>query len=764
MEQNDEELIQIFLEEAHDLTEEINEQVRIWQSGPAKYESLVPILHALHTLKGSARMLNFAALGEYVHGLEQIIQILYAQKSNLSASLLKELLAFIDVLNDYFDIFSQTRLLPPKILPIDQLKNLLQQLKAPVTSVVSHPLPEAENEPKDKPQHPVTALRIKVERLESFNKLAGQINISRSHLEQQLAELRKLTAAMNKELIQLQDQLRYMLTETDKEFKSHVDSHSDFEEFDIIEFDRFSALQQSVYEAEGKIKQLDGISELINETVRNAETTLVEQKRAAQALEAEIIHVRMVSTEQLVYRLERIVRQVSRELGKEVHFECTRSQGEVDRKILENLIFPLEHMVRNAIDHGIELPAIRKNLHKPAYGKIMLSIYKQGNEMVIQLADDGQGIAIEKIRQRAIDKKLWLATERMSLADAVQMISLPGFSTKEKITPISGRGVGLDVVIAAINKIGGSLQVESQQHIGSQFTIRLPFTLSLNRALIFTVAKQYYAILLSNLVGLTRQSFLQIKHKVNYAGGKLSYMQDKYKIAFLREILGEGTRADYKKKQPILPIIFLKYNDKKIALVVDDLIGSQEIMVKPTGIQLRFVREIAGISLLGDSQVVLILDSPFIIQAAFEQSEEPTKMAPLKVPVVQSKVLIIDDSATVRQVMSRMLQRYGYEARVAKDGVDALRMMKTDLPDIILLDIEMPRMNGYKLLEKLRAEPHYQNIPVIMITSRSGEKHRQKAEKIGAACYLNKPFKEEELIKMLKALQGKKQDQHEKDS
>ncbi len=764
----DDELIQIFIEEANDILEAINLHIEKWRNATSAVNLLEPILREIHTLKGSARMIGLKALSEYVHCLEQIIQKIHSNEIKITDELLQEIQRAIDFLILYIEKLSKSSLLPDEDIPIAVLRQCLQDEQDKETQVflnqndTDDTFVTQELIKKNQEQNASEVIRVKSDVLEGFSKLAGQINISRSHLAQQLGKTRESLAEMTKEIKLVQEQMRYLQVKADTNLRMYqtVMNEKGYEEFDILEFDRYSFLQQSTRLLVDKLNYLEELNDAVSMSARSFESLLVEQGRAARSLEEGITHARMISLESLVPRLKRIVRQVSHELNKDVHLVCPKAQGEVDRKILEKLIPGLEHMVRNSIDHGIESPSVRKTLGKPEYGIITISMFRQGNEIIIELSDDGQGIDIDKVRAKAIEKKLWSSKSVMTIDDAIQVISLPGFSTKDVVTPISGRGLGMDVVNAEINKLGGTLHVNTRRFIGTFFTIRLPFSLSLSQALILNVGLQTYAIPLAHLAGIVRLSQVELMEKFSSGNAQINYAQTTYDLFYLAQVLGEKKWESNDKENYLLPVIFLQSEKEKIAFVIDKLIGSREIVIKPAGLQLQFVKEISGVSLLGDGQIVLVLNAQYLIQCAlakmhihFGLDERTVSQIPFNEKQEETKVLIVDDSTTVRQVTSRFLKRNAFKTLTAIDGLDALQIMEHELPDIVLLDIEMPRMDGFQVVEKMKQSDKLKNIPIIMITSRSGEKHRLRAMQAGADAYLNKPYIEEDLLNLLKKYQ-----------
>lgn len=770
MMENDDEITQIFIEEAHDILESINHSVDEWFLDSTREDLLPSILRELHTFKGSSRMVGLKGISEYTHALEQLVKKINDNEIHVDDALLKDLRRFFDYLHLYIDSYSHHSFFPEGDVPIDSIKRYLieEPLDFQEADALSVTEPEQVYDVEDtvhkkskKQEGSTETVRVRADLLEKFSTLAGRINVSRSHLEQQVKSANEYLIEISKEIKIVQENMKNIEVKTDANLRLYQETVSarSYDEFDILEMDRYSSLQQSIRVLEDKLTQLEDLSEMVMHTLRNAEGLLVEQKRSAKNLEEGIIHTRLIPIDTLVPRLERIVRQVSEELGKEVHLEFARLEGEIDRRILERLISSLEHMVRNAIDHGIESPKIRLDKGKPELGAITLSLFRQGNQFTIQLSDDGQGIDVERVRQKAIEKYFWPPQASMSKDDAIKMIFLPGFSTKDEVSQISGHGVGMDVVNTEINKLGGTLWVDSEINQGTRFTIRLPFTISLNQALVFNFHNQFYALQLSQLAGVARISAAEARNRILTKQRDIEYAHQNYQLYFLPELLGENMIEDKRSDIYSFSIIFLHSQESSVALLVDKMVGSCEIVIKPAGSQLQFVREISGVSLLGDGQIVLVLDPQYLMQRALTLLKEtelpkPATMEPfLKLNYEKTKVLVVDDSYTVRQVTSRLLKRHQFEPYQAKDGVDALAEMERVMPNIVLLDIEMPKMDGFEVLEKMRASEKLKSVPVIMITSRSGEKHRLRAVQAGANAYLTKPYLEEDLLMLLKRFQ-----------
>ena len=464
------------------------------------------------------------------------------------------------------------------------------------------------------------------------------------------------------------------------------------------------------------------------------------------------MRTRMVPFTSLAARLRRIVRQTAQELGKKVELELSGAEGEMDRTVVDRVIAPVEHMLRNAISHGIEMPEQRRAAGKPESGTIRILLDRESSDVVLRIVDDGAGMNLAAIRSKAIERGMMDADSELSDNDALQFILETGFSTAEKVTQVAGRGVGMDVVNSEVKQLGGSLHIDSESGKGTSFTVRLPFTLALNQALLVEVGEDTYAVPLASIEGVVRLHLEDLKVYYDNPDARFSYGGSDYEVRHLCSLLGTGKpRLDSVAKQ--IPLLLARVGDQGVAIQIDNLLGSREIVVKSVGPQISAVKGVAGATILGDGSVVMILDVAEMLRGgaslAMAQVEELIQQ-PTRDNTVT--VMVVDDSITVRKVTSRLLERNDMNVITAKDGVDAVSKLQDNIPDIMLLDIEMPRMDGFELATHVRNEARLRNIPIIMITSRTGDKHRQRAMQIGVNRYLGKPFQEAGLMESIRAM------------
>jgi chemosensory pili system protein ChpA (sensor histidine kinase/response regulator) len=442
-------------------------------------------------------------------------------------------------------------------------------------------------------------------------------------------------------------------------------------------------------------------------------------------------------------RLRRIVRQSARQLGKKVDLALRGADGEMDRAVIERIIAPLEHMLRNSVAHGIESPEDRVCKGKDETGSITISFDREGPDIVLRIADDGAGMDVEAIRAKAIEKGLLDPGVDMPDTDMPQFVLQTGFSTASEITQISGRGVGLDVVNSEVKQLGGSLHIESARDAGTVFTIRLPYTLAINHALLVSAGADTYCVPLGNVEGVVRVHPEELMPAYTTDEPVYEYAGNQYQLKHLATMLDSGVHAPEHIPARV-PLLLMRIGEKRIALHVEALHGSREIVIKPVGMQLSSIDGISGATILGDGAVVMILDV-FALTRSNTRAHVPM-IAPVSRNEKRLVVMVVDDSITVRKVTTRLLERNGYKVLTARDGVDATGQLQGCTPDIMLLDIEMPRMDGFELATHMRNDDRLRHVPVIMITSRTGDKHRERARQIGIKNYLGKPYQENDLL------------------
>jgi len=545
-------------------------------------------------------------------------------------------------------------------------------------------------------------------------------------------------------------------------------------DFDPLEFDRFSRLQTLSRSLAESLHDLFTIRGNLENYASQAETVLMQQARINTDLQEGLMRTRMVGFATQGARLRHIVRQTAREVGKRVDLDLQGAEVEVDRTVLERMVGPFEHMIRNAIDHGIESEAERKRAGKPASGKITITASNEGSEIVIRFQDDGAGLDIAAIRRKAIERGLITAGANLSDDELIQFILVAGFSTAGKVTQLSGRGVGMDVVHNEVKQLGGSITVDTRRGVGTTFIVRLPLTLSIAQALMVRAGDQLLAVPLSSVVNILEVPVESLRSIHVGTRPLLNWQDQVFPFMHLAVRLGVAPQPANGRK---VPVLLARSGGRQVAIQVDGLAGTREIVIKPLGQQLAGIEGLAGATILGDGSVVLILDIPglWLTEEGMHVMHEPHAMtgkqaapkaavpetpapavpepvAPAAPARTRALVMVVDDSITVRKVTQRHLQKRGVDVLLAKDGVDAMEQLREHVPDVMLVDIEMPRMDGYELTSHVRSEARLKNVPIIMITSRAGDKHRDKAFALGVNAYMTKPYQEDDLFARINSL------------
>ncbi|GGL34253.1 sensor histidine kinase [Pseudomonas brenneri] len=750
---SDPELLDIFLEEAADILDSSGAALLRWQAEPQNRQEVETLLRDLHTLKGGARMVEIGPIGDLAHELEFLYE-------GLSAGLLAPTAELFALLQGCHDRLAQMVEAVAAGLPVGSVERLIERIKSLVQPVEAQAAPVAM--PAAKPEAPAASepgadmVKISAELLDDLVNLAGETSIFRGRIEQQVNDARTALTEVQTTIERMRDQLRRLDTETQGRILSRQHAEAErlgYEEFDPLEMDRHSQLQQLSRALSESASDLLDLKETLDQRNQDAQNLLQQQARINTELQEGLMRTRMVPFERMLPRLKRIVRQVAGELGKDVEFVVGNAEGEMDRNVLERMAAPLEHMLRNAVDHGLESRDARLLAGKPEKGRITLDLSHEGGDIIFDMRDDGAGVPLDAVRRKAIKRGLLDPEMEISDRDVLQFILQPGFSTAEKITQISGRGVGMDVVHEEVRQLGGSMFIDSTPGLGVHFRIRLPFTVSVNRALMVQCAEDQYAIPLNTIQGLVRVLPNELEGRYQLDPPVYEYAGQRYELYYLGELLHTVARPKLLGQGQPLPVLLMQCNERHIAVQVDDMAGTREIVVKGLGPQFAAVQGLSGATILGDGRVVLIIDLLAHIRALAPALPAQAMENPLTVNEPQKKrrllVLVVDDSVTVRKVTSRLLERHGMSVLTAKDGIDAIAVLEEHTPDLMLLDIEMPRMDGFEVAIQVRNDPRLKRLPIIMITSRTGQKHRDRAMAIGVNDYLGKPYQESVLLESI---------------
>jgi chemosensory pili system protein ChpA (sensor histidine kinase/response regulator) len=590
--------------------------------------------------------------------------------------------------------------------------------------------------------------------LEDLLNNAGEISISHSRMKQQVTSWQFNLEELAGTVLRLQGQLRKLEMETEAQilFQHQGDSQDD-EEFDPLELDRYSSIQQLSRGLAETANDVSSIKDLLQNITSDTETILLQQARTTSELQDMLMRTRMVPFNQHVPRLSRLVRQQAQESGKQVEL-VVEGSGELDRQVMEKMLPPFEHMLRNAIIHGIEEPAARASAGKTEDASIIIRFTREGSQVLIVIEDDGAGINVDEVKQKALEQGLIQAGQALTDEESAQLILQSGLSTASKLTQSAGRGIGMNVVVSEIAKLGGTIAIETAVGKGCKFFVRLPYTLAITQAFIVQAGNETYALPLPSVEGVIRIARDEFIERMSKENPSVEYGGNDYSLRFLGSFVGLGP-TKISDDEDFVSVILVEAGKNSTALVTDEAAENREVVVKPMTPLLAGIRGIVGATILGDGRVVVILDAPALVRSGLPEAAAGEIAAQVVVEEdLPPLALVVDDSITMRRVTQRLLERNGLRVITAKDGVEALEVLQDHRPDIVLLDVEMPRMDGFEFAGHVRNNPELEGLPIIMITSRTGEKHRARAIEIGVNDYLGKPYQEVELLEAMQNLLG----------
>jgi len=764
----DTQVLPIFLDEAAELYPQAGEQVRAWRRAPGDLARSRQLRRTLHTFKGSARMAGAMRLGELVHLMESRLDVGDTPVSG-SGELFEALDGDLDHIAFVLDALRDGKTNVALSLADKDEAGAIpeaaagEQAEAPAERTVVVTLPTADHGQERAGADAVDAeagaramLRVRADIIDRLVNEAGEVSIARARIESELRSLKTNLLELTGSVIRLRTQVREIEIQAESQIQSRLMQVGEGEEgFDPLEFDRYTRFQELARSLGEGVNDVSTVHQSLLKNLDVADAALSAQGRLARDVQQQLFSIRTVPFGSLSERLYRILRGTARELGKRANLEIRGAQTELDRAVLEKLVGPLEHLLRNALDHGIEARGQRARAGKSETGEITLTVRQVANEIAIELADDGAGLNLEGVRAKAVAQGRIAPDAQPSDAQLIECIFQPGFSTASKVTQVSGRGIGMDVVRSEIMALGGRVEVSTRPGHGTTFLLYLPLTLAVAQAVMVRAGGRLWA--------LPAPMVEQVQHVkpdvlVNfYVQRRVEDQGLNYPFHYLPRLLGDPQQIPESTRNN--PVLLLRSGQHVAAIHVDEMIGNQEVVVKNIGPQLARVSGIAGATVLGNGEVVLIINPVQLAQRTDVPDFDPNveRVAPEvpKMAVVQADrplVMIVDDSLTVRRITSRLLQREGFDVLTARDGVDALELLETETPDVILLDIEMPRMDGFEFTKNIKAKPATAGIPIVMITSRTAEKHRNLAKELGVDLYLGKPFQEDELLRHLREM------------
>ncbi len=768
----DADLAPIFIEEAMELLPEVGDSLRLLAKTPNNQNITKLLMRQLHTIKGSARMAGAMRMGQVVHDMETRVEAAMGMPT-VPAALIDDMQSQYDIALNMFEVIRDPALassqahVPQVALP-EQLKLSTEALDeaeafaAPNVSSTTEVVVAANNALMSSAATPHEVVqinqtvRVRAETLDRLVNEAGEVSISRSRVENHVGLIRTSLTDLTDNVNRLRAQLREIEIQAESQITSQVAASRNETHFDPLEFDRFTRFQELTRMMAESVNDVATVQQNMLRNLNEVTLDVARQSQLTRDLQQGLMSVRMVQFTSVSDRLYRVVRLASKESDKRVNLDIRGGSVDIDRSVLERIIAPLEHLLRNCVSHGIESREARVAAGKSETGEIVIQIRQEGNEVVISISDDGAGLNFSKIRARAEAAGLLKPNEAYSQAELAEMIFMPGFSTATEVTALAGRGVGMDVVRAETTALGGRVETTSETNKGSIFTLHLPASLAITQVVLMSAGEYRFSV-----PSVLVEQVLQFKPQQlasAYSNRTIQWQNKEVGFLYMGSLLELSDATPV--AQRYSPVVILRSSNQQLAVHVDAVLGNQEVVVKNVGPQLARLNGITGATILGDGEIVLIMNPVQLAHAALAKKartdlNEPSRSisamqmeAALRAPAT---VMVVDDSLTVRKVTQRLLTREGYQSVLAKDGVDGLRQLQDQLPDVILLDVEMPRMDGFDFTRAVRADARTKNIPIIMITSRTADKHRNHAMSLGVNVFLGKPYGDVELLGHIKA-------------
>ena len=764
----DEDLLPIFEEEGAELLPQLGSALRQWIGSPDKLNARSEVLRVLHTLKGSARLAGAMRLGEMTHRMESAIE--YLGSESLQSVQLEPLLTRFDSLQSTFQVLGQLPepaaedLVPDEVTSasVDQEIWAAALTPQPTMPQVRRliPLPAAAvNTPTKAVSN--QSVRVRSQLLDRLVNQAGEVMITRSRMDARLTQLKTSLGELGGNLDRLRQQLRDVELQAESQMQSRLAQTKDTAQaFDPLEFDRFTRVQELTRMMAESVNDVATVQRNLQRAVEGTEDDLIAQGRQARELQRDLLRTRMVEFEAISERLYGVVRQASKDAAKSVKLDIVGGSIEMDRGVLDRMTPAFEHMLRNAVAHGIESHEVRASLGKPLSGAITITVHQESNDVSVAFSDDGGGLNLEKIRVKAIANGVIDSKTELSDVDAANLIFTPGFSTAEQVTELSGRGVGMDIVRSEVSAVGGRIETSTNLGRGTSFKLVLPLTTAVTQVVMLRMGEFTIGVPSNLMETVLRVPLANLEQAYERNGFEFSNTALPF---FWAGALLQVSARSHEMKSRTMPVVVLRSAGQRVALHVDEVLGNREVVVKNLGPQLARLPGLAGVSVLASGAVVLIYNPVALATVYGEQARQLNIAAPSGKDAVAANanlvaadvevplVLVVDDSITVRRVTQRLLKREGYRVALAADGLQALERLQEEVPAVVLSDIEMPRMDGFDLARNIRGDVRLRDLPIIMITSRIAEKHREHAKELGVDHYLGKPYSEDELMGLVRS-------------
>jgi chemotaxis protein histidine kinase CheA/ActR/RegA family two-component response regulator len=753
-------LLDAFMNDSPPQAAEVTRSLQGWIVDPAQGELLRNAKRAAHTLKGSANILGIRGVAKLAHRLEDILEICEASNEAPSPARAQALTAAADCLEQMVAAVAGEDSAPDNVLHVVTLLDAARESnEMPLDAAPgSHAAqPDAARgsaavaaAPASREAKPTT--RVPTQLLDDLVRMVGELSIKIGELDQEL----KSTAGHSRQLVEQDRAIQKRLFELEHSVdirgvaarhKLHAvpNAPTSFQgEFDSLELDQYNEVQSLTRALIEETTDARDLGAGLKDELAGLAGILHQQQRLMRELQHLTSQARMAPVETIVPRLQRNVRQTAAATQKLASLHVVGQDILVDADVLNQLIDPLLHILRNAVDHGLETPAERLAAGKPREGRVTLTVARRGQVVTVQVADDGRGLDLDAIRQKAIEKGLIGHDAELTAAETARLTLLPGFSTRDAVSEISGRGVGLDVVATRLRALSGSIDIRSESGRGLTIELRFQASLVATHALFVRDGGQVFGIA-SHAV---QRAFPAVAVTLTHEGGVLHADVDshRYPAHELSQLTGLAPATTPERRN----VVVVDTDSGPVAVLVDAVLDANELVTRPTGKYLKRIAGVAGIGLTGDGSVIPLLDVAELARSPHERSLRAAAEARAG-NTRRSRVLVVDDSMSVRRAVATLLEDQGYEVALARDGLEAVKSLEAARPDVLLTDLEMPNMNGLELTAHLRSRPELAGLPVIMITSRSMDKHRRQALSAGVDVYLTKPYTDFELLQHVAA-------------
>jgi chemosensory pili system protein ChpA (sensor histidine kinase/response regulator) len=730
----------------------------------------------VHSIKGAANTVGVRGIAVLTHHLEDLLDYLNERAARPHGAVAKLLMDAADCLEMMFESITENTPAPKQALAVVQrlldAANAMdrgEDIEVATSEVVAAPTvtaaaPNTAAKEEAAPAEVRPKVRVAASAIEEMLRLSGEMTIGRSHLQERLHLAFGISGELHERHVALQNRIQELdhlvsvqgIAAGQKQELGGISANTTF---DALEMDQYSELHGALHSFIETTADLQALESRLLDVLSALETGVNQEGLVNAELHEHVMRSRMVEAETLKPRLARTVRQTCEATGKQGRLVFAGGEIMLDDYAVNDLINPLSHLLRNAVDHGLEDPLTRMAVGKPEVGEIRLSFERVGNHIVIRCADDGAGLDLPRVRAIAVERGLIPPDVVLADSEIARLVLLPGFTTRNAVSEVSGRGVGMDAVNTAVLKLKGTIEITSELDVGTCITLRLPMTLGTAHCLVVRAGGEMAAIPTDTL----ERAVYQGARNVERMGERYIYREDResieiHDLAHLLGTVGERSLGDVEDNRSV---IVVNSADGRRAVAVDQLLSGRDLVIKSLGRHLSAAPGVIGASVLGDGRVLPVLDMYALLrmQGTVQENARPSITHSQKAATHgvyrAADILVVDDSLTVRQTLQLLLASEGYVVHTAKDGLEALEYVAKTRPAAVVTDLEMPRMNGLDLTTRLRASEHTQDLPIIMVTSRSSDKHRQQAELVGVDRYLTKPYRDDDLLAQLRTMLSK---------